>query len=676
MSTKAKQPIWRLSSGRWVKAGTATPAATANKKKSSPKGNRPSPALLRNHGVIHTSVRVPKSVLSAIPTSLAAEMPVVARQYAGPGFGRFLRYTHGLKTTRDRSLAFVCTAAKSSLRVKRSSVVQRHTRGRNNTEPSLRPPRDPNARLHEFFFDASMSRDELLAYRRTLSLRVDGDPIPAASRGTSRGAPKTVYRFVGYRHVTQDGDNADTLDLADATRSVSFFARQLYLYSTMRRGERSSAASRSFTAPLLFAGYDPNLGLFVAAFDARSEDPPVLDRAVVAAGIRDMLLVGVYPADGYIKNVEGSRVLAPYRLTTHRHPTPIGLVEIPKSIRRAMRKIVREVPNPVLSNLIDAWHASGGASWARSHGFDRFIDLARREEKATIHDATLNAILSKIQRRRQKAVPSDPNAEGLVQPSWFEQKRELGAGAYGTVYKMPLTATNRHYLDTMRMQVVNLLEFAPIPNTGSVVVKFESLKKKKKNLGNWNLDFESVGEAYVQQMVHDNGGVPKTKRALPVVAPRVYFSGDLVAKTGFTYRVIVMEEVNGVRLRDIIHDDGVTKHVQRAVEEAVRTLLRNGVTHNDLHSSNVLISGKGAATRATIIDFGMARIIPTRLRNRVTKMLNAGSSVHEAVTATGLQNAINAEMRNYPYYHTNRKMVQWLRYLVDPNTPSPKKRKK
>jgi eukaryotic-like serine/threonine-protein kinase len=90
----------------------------------------------------------------------------------------------------------------------------------------------------------------------------------------------------------------------------------------------------------------------------------------------------------------------------------------------------------------------------------------------------------------------------------------------------------------------------------------------------------------------------------------VYDTGEAETPTG-PLPYIVMEYVDGVTLRDIVHTDGPLP-VQRAIEiiadacQALNFSHQNGIIHRDVKPANIMISTTNAVK---VMDFGIARAI-------------------------------------------------------------------
>ena len=90
----------------------------------------------------------------------------------------------------------------------------------------------------------------------------------------------------------------------------------------------------------------------------------------------------------------------------------------------------------------------------------------------------------------------------------------------------------------------------------------------------------------------------------------VYDTGEAETATG-PLPYIVMEYVDGVTLRDIVHNDGPMP-ARRAIEviadacQALNFSHQHGIIHRDVKPANIMISKTGAVK---VMDFGIARAI-------------------------------------------------------------------
>ena len=90
----------------------------------------------------------------------------------------------------------------------------------------------------------------------------------------------------------------------------------------------------------------------------------------------------------------------------------------------------------------------------------------------------------------------------------------------------------------------------------------------------------------------------------------VYDTGEAETPTG-PLPYIVMEYVEGVTLRDIVHTEGPMP-AQRAIEviadacQALNFSHQHGIIHRDVKPANIMISKSGAVK---VMDFGIARAL-------------------------------------------------------------------
>src|SRR5919198_1261952 len=113
----------------------------------------------------------------------------------------------------------------------------------------------------------------------------------------------------------------------------------------------------------------------------------------------------------------------------------------------------------------------------------------------------------------------------------------------------------------------------------------------------------------------------------------VYDTGEDVSHDGTPQPFIVMEFVEGRTLRDIVKAEGKLP-VRRAMEvvsdvcSALDFSHRNGIVHRDIKPANVMITPNGAVK---VMDFGIARAVPRRIRRRpVGRLLDRLSAVRVA----------------------------------------------
>ena len=113
----------------------------------------------------------------------------------------------------------------------------------------------------------------------------------------------------------------------------------------------------------------------------------------------------------------------------------------------------------------------------------------------------------------------------------------------------------------------------------------------------------------------------------------VYDTGEAETPNG-PLPYIVMEYVEGVTLRDIVHNDGPMPS-QRAIEtiadacQALNFSHQHGIIHRDVKPANIMISKAGAVK---VMDFGIARAIA-----------DAGSSVTQTAAVIGTAQYLSPE---------------------------------
>ena len=97
------------------------------------------------------------------------------------------------------------------------------------------------------------------------------------------------------------------------------------------------------------------------------------------------------------------------------------------------------------------------------------------------------------------------------------------------------------------------------------------------------------------------------------VVPKFYAAGSVREEGLF---LTLMELVNGVPLDEHVANRQMSAQEYAVIEKAVATLWMVGVSHSDLHLQNAMVLPSG---RVVIIDFGMAVLLPSALRNRVIR---------------------------------------------------------
>jgi hypothetical protein len=447
--------------------------------------------------------------------------------------------------------------------------------------------------------------------------------------------------------------NTNENDTTLNTISIGSIMDHHNTYAHMRRGIHSTNRTRLFTVPMYASGYDPRFGMYSLVTERVDHREPS-ERDVKNAWT-EMIRAGVYPmSKSSFTGGKGGETLV---------TDPLKLFAIPKSVYRQFltkRKSMSER---------DAWVASGGSTWAQGRGLPHtfpktnLLSFIKQSGPLTSNE-TINKYVEQTMMRKQ-LVPdeSNPKLVDLVRVSDFQNKVALGKGAYGTVYGIVLNDDNRDLVHKLQSQLRNYMDFGPIPQKAtSVVIKFESIQTKRLSQQSVN----GLGaEAYIQNYVHTNSGMDQKERSKHrPVAPKIFFSGTLASNTQFKYHIICMEMAPGVPLHKFARPGRMTHEIYEGLKESIYTLLLNGVTHSDLHTNNVFVSGTGRSTRITILDYGFATIVPPPMKRSIVDVLKKTGSIDRAFYDTGLLNATNASKSQFPYYHSNRKTLQHIGSLL------------
>lgn len=432
---------------------------------------------------------------------------------------------------------------------------------------------------------------------------------------------------------------------SDFRSAIKVLSRRANVYARAR--DRLGDA----VVPIYFAGLHPEMGAYVTVLaqppDTRSLGSgdtgafPVFHRLVDA---------GVYPATGNAvrKTLDGRYIVS----------NPSLLLEVPRGIHNAYDTYRKE------EGPVEAWLSAGGAVWAGAYTHFDFHLTGRilRNSPITFKN-TMNQHLKLSLERMETGVaskrPVDPHVERILGEITALSKK-LGEGAYGQVFAVTLsTAARRKRMTTVQAALTNYLEFDSIKGQTHVVLKIEKLDPIR------GLTASEVrrlaGEAYTQQYVHTNSGIenPAARQREHVVTPGVYFSGTLANK----YHIICMDYVEGVPLSRVTSRGFADDTVYRAMVSAVKTLIRNGVVHSDLHRNNVFVVKRGRSTGIQILDFGFASIVPPRMRVRMVETLKRTGSIDAVYRTTGLIEAVNANKTGYHYYHSDAKLVSLLKWM-------------
>lgn len=438
----------------------------------------------------------------------------------------------------------------------------------------------------------------------------------------------------------------------DFAEQIHLLTRRVNAYAHLRMVLDDSVL------PINFAGLHPPLGAYiiVSMFPGKLSRVSRNDRGPTPL-FHQMVDNGVYPEK---RDVVRKTETGEYRIFD-----PLSLMELPKGIYRAYRTLRKE------SDPARAWVSSGGASWSAEHGstFELHSLNGYTHPTPVTIASTMDSHLTKAMRHPETgAVTARPVNPGIQQRlnALMKAGTLIGQGSYGKVFSIQLTKQNQADLITISASLSNSLSFGPLPRAGGkVVLKVERLSTSVP-LGKRKV-MELAGEAYIQQYVHNNAGLPvEIQKRVPSVAPAVYFSGTVAN----AYHLICMDHVEGTSLWSAVKRGIVSDQVYNAMVRAVSAMLRNGVVHSDLHVMNVVLVKSGSGLRAQVIDFGFASIVPPSMKRSIIKTLNATGSINDAFRETGLLNAINAVKKNYTYYHSNAKLIAELKRLrgIGPNT--------
>ncbi len=423
---------------------------------------------------------------------------------------------------------------------------------------------------------------------------------------------------------------------------------------------------RHYTAPLYFAGLHPQLRGYVIV--TGTPDSMLSDTRADVGAItvyNRMIELGVYPLTSRIMrhtrqkrpstNTPPNSTKSMY-IQSYVIEDPLLLIEIPKNIHAAYTKYLQSEGHG------RAWVSSGGAAWSDLDDNIEFrLQHAHRYDQ--VEPVTLNETLSYHLERIIQRPEIGKNSrrlldEGVVQSlhTLTTSGKKLGSGAYGDVYHVQMQGKHRsnlRHLLNLQGGMSNVLSFRDVHDLSDLVIKIERLDPIRV------LTRDEVhklsGESFIQQYVHTNSGLRLSNRA-PVVAPEVYFSGTLANR----YHLICMARVPGKPLYHYTKRGLVSDGVYNAMNVAIKTLLRNGVVHSDLHQLNVFIHKHGGTTRAIILDYGFATVVPPALKRKIVRVLDSTNSVDQAFVSTGLVNVINASKLGYDYYHSNMKMMRLL----------------
>lgn len=243
-----------------------------------------------------------------------------------------------------------------------------------------------------------------------------------------------------------------------------------------------------------------------------------------------------------------------------------------------------------------------------------------------------------------------------------ENVSNIAKGQYGTTYRIGLTKNTieRMVQFTKQMSHVTVHTY-PVYQKGYAVLKIEKLRQRNaKHLGNVTREARIHLKVSSSSVLGPKRGLFGTQREFKGsdIAPVLYFSGVYGGHV-----ITCMEYIPGVPLQQYIANGTLTDTIVRRLERAVETLIRIGVVHGDLHANNIMVTSN---ERVVIIDYGFAFEIPPRVHDAVLKILNSTKSIERAWIESGLQSVVNARFESIPYYHSNLKMLQKAKALLQP----------
>lgn len=196
---------------------------------------------------------------------------------------------------------------------------------------------------------------------------------------------------------------------------------------------------------------------------------------------------------------------------------------------------------------------------------------------------------------------------------------------HGTAYAVRVTPS---FLDSMRA----LKAYSRAPQLGaSVGVKLQGADSVARH--------EERMHAFLSDP-STCGSLDGRRACTAPLVPRLFAAGVVPADAARRRRhAIVMDLVDGVSLSSASRrSGGLDARVFRAYREAMLTLWAVGVSHNDFHGGNVLVSDAGVK----VLDFGHSLVLPRRLRSRAevpefSKMVRAEADRYAARTWSGVR---------------------------------------
>jgi hypothetical protein len=202
---------------------------------------------------------------------------------------------------------------------------------------------------------------------------------------------------------------------------------------------------------------------------------------------------------------------------------------------------------------------------------------------------------------------------------------QLGRGAYGVAFSAAMTPDNHIRVQHLANAVRHLV-YSGMPAQGSrVVIKVATdADANKEWLG------ACVRESLVHRWLADRDrptprvpGCPASKTAQSAqYVPRFYFAGLVRDAGNFQPAfVVVMDRAAGMPLDAFLQQRRVpTARLYVDLERAACALWLAGVVHADLHRGNVMYDP--ASRKLTVLDFGMAVVLPPAYRDAIAQSLS------------------------------------------------------
>lgn len=244
--------------------------------------------------------------------------------------------------------------------------------------------------------------------------------------------------------------------------------------------------------------------------------------------------------------------------------------------------------------------------------------------------------IDRVHKRVGDALERQARVYSAAGPSKRNLEPELGVpvgkGAVGTVFRATVRGRLRALLEEFRMRSVSWVEHS-IPREGTdVCVKVEELEPHRDMLRGFRR--KAVMEATWHVHLLSARAVTLPGCAKPILAadfiPYFYWMGVMPdAHAGHAFSVTVMSCAPGMQVQSQKHILTADAYVR--IEQAVASLWLNGIAHGDLHMNNVLYDPR--TKHATVIDFGMAVALGTKLRDAVREKVALG--IHQGVRSLG-----------------------------------------